>query len=177
MIEPPCQHCVNPVTDRGALADQGRSACGESSVVFNGRCGHPDAGQVVAAQELRQDEGVDLVGLDVGLGDRFGLHRIGDDDLGDPRLDQPDERPGVAGDLDGELVGGKEMLGGKASDGLGSNLEAAGVQRLSIVAEDMKRGGRFMKIDADVPGLTACRNAERPRLAWPWSWFSFWVQI
>ena len=144
---------MNPVTDCGALTDKRRSACGESSVIFNGRCGHPNAGQIIAAQELCQDEGVDLVGLDVGLGDRLGFDRVGDDDLGDARPDQPDERPGVTGDLDGEVISGEEVLGGEAFDRLGGNLEAAGLQRLSIMAENVKRGSRFMKIDADVPGL------------------------
>ncbi len=52
--EPSCEHGTNPVAQGGALMDECRAPRGERSVVFNGRCGHPDAGQVVAAQELRK---------------------------------------------------------------------------------------------------------------------------
>jgi hypothetical protein len=38
--------------------------------------GQPDAGQVVRRQQLREHLGVDLVSLDLGLGDRAGLLRV-----------------------------------------------------------------------------------------------------
>ena len=47
-----------------------RSACGESSSPSTAGAG-TNAGQIIEAQELCQDEGVDLVGPDVGLGDRL----------------------------------------------------------------------------------------------------------
>src|ERR1700735_5586859 len=52
----------------------------QAAELLGGLVGLPDRGQVVAAQELGEDLGVDLVGLDLGLGDGASLERVADDD-------------------------------------------------------------------------------------------------
>ena len=117
--QPACQHRVDSVANGRALIDQGRAAGGEGTFVLDVRRGHPDARKVIAAQELGQDQRIDLVGFDIGLGDGLGLHGVGDDDVGDVGLDESDEGPGVAGDFDGEAVGGQEVNGGELADRVG----------------------------------------------------------
>ena len=50
--------------------------------------GDPHRRQIVRRQQLREDRGVDLVGLDLRLRDRPRLHRVGHHHPRDPRLDQ-----------------------------------------------------------------------------------------
>jgi hypothetical protein len=73
--------------------------------------GQPHRGQVVGRQQPRQHRRVDLVGLDLGLGDRPGLLRVGDHHPADLALQQPRDRIGVAGRLQGHLVGGAQAVG------------------------------------------------------------------
>src|SRR5262249_5470420 len=92
----------------------------------------------------------------------------GDNHRGDVGPHQADERPGVVGDLDSQAVGGKELLGGEAFDLLVSDVELPRKQRLSIRAEDVKRGAAFVKIDADESRLVAGASGAghgRPPLA------------
>ena len=71
----------------------------------------PHRREIVRRQQLRQDLGVDLVGLDLRLGDRPRLLRIGHDHPRDMRLDQPDDRVRVARRLDRDLVLRAEAVG------------------------------------------------------------------
>ena len=64
----------------------------------------PDAGQVTGRQELRQDAGIDLVRLHLGLGDRPRAQRVRDHDPRDVLLEQPRDRKRVPGRLDRDLV-------------------------------------------------------------------------
>lgn len=70
----------------------------------------PDARQVVAAQKLRQDLGVDLVRLDLRLGDRLGPERIPDDEAGDVRPQDGDDRPRIRRGLERNMIGRLENL-------------------------------------------------------------------
>jgi hypothetical protein len=66
--------------------------------------GHPDRRDEVGGEQLGQRPGVDLVGLDLGVGDGFGPQGIGDHDR--PRVDakQVGDGPGVGGGLEHDLV-------------------------------------------------------------------------
>jgi hypothetical protein len=75
-----------------------------------GIVGQPHRGQVVGRQQPRQDRRVDLVGLDLGLGDRPGLLRVGHHHSADMALQQPRDRMGVAGRLQGHLIGGAQAV-------------------------------------------------------------------
>ena len=63
-----------------ALADDVRAPRDLPPARLRGLVGDPHRGQVVAGQQLREDRRVDLVGLDLGLGDRPGLLRVADHD-------------------------------------------------------------------------------------------------
>jgi hypothetical protein len=54
--------------------------------------GDPHRGQIVGGQQLREDLRIELVGLDLRLGDRARLLRVRDHHARDPALQQPDDR-------------------------------------------------------------------------------------
>lgn len=64
----------------------------------------PDLRQETAGLQLRQNAGVDLVGLNPCMRDRLHLHRIGDDHPADMGRQHPDHRHRVARRLDDHLV-------------------------------------------------------------------------
>jgi len=66
------EHGVQAVLDRRAIGDEGGSAAGKSVEALRGGIGFPDARQEVAAQELGEDQGIHLVGFDLGFGNGFG---------------------------------------------------------------------------------------------------------
>ena len=74
--------CSSPVV---LLADRFKEGCGGSGEKrrqqLPGRIiGHGHFGDEVAAQQLRQDMRIDLVGFDACVGDGFDLQGVGDDD-------------------------------------------------------------------------------------------------
>jgi hypothetical protein len=103
--QPLRQHRVHAVLDGHAVADQAGPPAGPAAQLLRGCVGLPHARQKVAAQQLGQHVGIDLVGLDLGLGDGFGLHWIADHDLGHARPQRLDHRPGVGGRLQNDPVG------------------------------------------------------------------------
>ena len=76
--------------------------------------GQPDLGQEAGRMQRRQDTGVDLVGLDVGVGDRLHLQRIGHDHAGHVGAEHAHHRHRVAGRLEHDLV----VLGQAAAEAL-----------------------------------------------------------
>jgi hypothetical protein len=66
--------------------------------------GDPHRRQIVRGQKFGQHGGVDLVGLDLRLSDRPGLHRIGHDHPRHVRFDHADDRMRVARRLDRDLI-------------------------------------------------------------------------
>ena len=79
-----------------------RATCRRSACVC--LVGHPHRRQIVGREQLREDRRVDLVGLDLRLGDRAGLHRVRDHHPRDPRADQLHDRVRVARRLDRDLI-------------------------------------------------------------------------
>jgi len=71
----------------------------------------PHTRQIVGGQKLREDPGVDLVGLDLRLRDRPGLHRVGHHHTSHSRLDHPHDRVRVARRLDRDLILRAEAVG------------------------------------------------------------------
>jgi hypothetical protein len=111
--QPHGEHAVDAVAHHRPLADQGRAAAGQFAEPAGLLVGLPDLRQEVAAEELGQDVGVDLVGLDLGLGDGFGSHGVGDQHLGHVRPQGVGHGPAVGGGLQGYVVSGPQDLGGK----------------------------------------------------------------
>ena len=67
---------MNAVAELGPLAGQGAAAAAELAQQAGGLVGLPHPRQEVATQELRQHAGVNLVGLDLGLGNGLGGQRV-----------------------------------------------------------------------------------------------------
>ena len=83
-----------------ALTDDMRAARDLAAQGVRRVVGQPHRRQVVGGQQLREHGGVDLVGLDLRLGDRAGLLRIGDHHPRDPPLQQLGDRVRVTRRLD-----------------------------------------------------------------------------
>jgi hypothetical protein len=94
----------------------------------------PDRGQVVGRQQPRQHCRVDLVGLDLGLGDRPRLLRVGDHHPTRVALQQPRDRIGVAGRLQGHLVADTEA-GGEGPQRLWGGLDPAGLPDHAVLPD------------------------------------------
>ena len=73
--------------------------------------GNPDLREEARGMKLRQDCGVDLVGLDPGIGDRPNQPRIGDRNTLYVRSDQAFDRSAVARGFDDDLVFEAERSG------------------------------------------------------------------
>ena len=77
---------------------------------LGGLVGDPHRRQIVRREQLREDRRVDLVGLDLRLGDRPRLLRVRDHHPRDARRDQPHDRVRVARRLDRDLILGPEAV-------------------------------------------------------------------
>jgi hypothetical protein len=73
--------------------------------------GQPHRRQVVGRQQLREHLGVDRVGLDLGLGDRARLRRVGHDHARHASLEQARDRVRVARRLQRDLIAGHQAVG------------------------------------------------------------------
>jgi hypothetical protein len=76
-----------------------------------GLIGQPHRRQEPGRQQLRQYCRVDLVSLDLGLGDRPSLLRVGDHHPAHMLFQQPRDRIGVAGRLQGHLITQAQAVG------------------------------------------------------------------
>ncbi len=71
----------------------------------------PDARDQIDGQQLGQGAGVEAVVFDLGVADRADLHRVGDHDLGDVRLEDLGDRQRVAGGLHHDPIIGSQAAG------------------------------------------------------------------
>jgi hypothetical protein len=67
--------------------------------------GHPHLRQEAAGVQLCQDGGVNLVGFDTSFGDEPHRHRVGNDDLGNVRLERRYDGSRVARGLQNNFIG------------------------------------------------------------------------
>jgi len=99
--------------------------------------GHPNTGQEVGPQQLGQHPGVDLVGLDLGLGNGLRLHRIGDDHFGHEWPQDVDHGPGVGAGLQRHMVGFAKVSPRERGQGVAIEVvETAAEDYLTGVVED-----------------------------------------
>jgi len=77
---------LDPVLQPRHLRDELGSLGDDAPLQFNFFGGHPHLGEEPSGVQSRQGRSVDLVGLDLGPGDRAHLQRIGDDDTMHERL-------------------------------------------------------------------------------------------
>jgi hypothetical protein len=102
---------LHPILQAGPLTHDMRAASHLTTQRLCGLVGDPHRRQIVRGQQLRQHLGVNLVGLDLRLGDRAGLLRIGHHHPRHMRLEQPDDRLRVARRLDRDLILRPEAVG------------------------------------------------------------------
>ena len=105
------QNRLDPVLETGHLRDKLRSFSHDATTRLSLFVRHPHFGQKSARMELRQHRRVDLIGLDLCPGDGPNQDRIGDDDPAYERQEHPNDRAGVAGRLDDNLVIELELPG------------------------------------------------------------------
>jgi hypothetical protein len=148
--QPPGQQALEVVLGPRPLGHQGGAVSEQAAEPLGAVVGLPDRGQVVATEELGEDLGVDLVGLDLGLGDGVGLERIADDDLGDEGAEDVDDGPGVGGGLQGEVVALAELGPGERLQLLSQAAGAAAVGDLALVIEGTDFDELLVEIEADV---------------------------
>jgi hypothetical protein len=67
---------LHPVLQPGALLDDVRPPGYLTAQGLRALIGHPHRGQIIGRQQLRQHLSIDLVGLDLRLGDRPSLQRV-----------------------------------------------------------------------------------------------------
>ena len=99
---------VDLVFQLGAPADKHVAEVDSAAPVARLGVGPPDLGQIVAAQQVGQNAGIDLVGFHLGVGDGSGLQGIADHHAAGVAFEQIDQGPGEAGGLEGDGVGGPQ---------------------------------------------------------------------
>jgi hypothetical protein len=104
------QDRVDPVLQPRALSDDVRAASDLASQRVSLIVGQPHRRQEARRQQLREHLRVDLVGLDLRLGDRARLGRVRDNHLGHVTLQQPGDRVRVARRLQRDLVTRRQAL-------------------------------------------------------------------
>ena len=102
------EHGVDLVAQGGPLAHQplavGKAAAQRAGLLV----WHPDLGQEVSGAELGEHLRVDLVGLDLGLRDRLGLHRVRDRHPPGVLRQDVEDGPGHRRRLEHDVVRGAE---------------------------------------------------------------------
>ena len=98
------QNRLHLVLQAGALTHDVRAPSDLTPQRVRRLISNPHARQIVGGQQLREDRRVDLVGLDLRLSDRPGLHRVRDHHPGDPRRDRAHQCVRVARRLDRDLI-------------------------------------------------------------------------
>jgi len=128
------QDRLHLVLQPGPLPHDVRAAGDPATQREGGIVGQPHRGQVVGRQQPRQHRCIDLVGLDLGLGDRPGLLRVGDHHPTHLALQQPRDRIGVAGRLQGHLVGDAEAVS-EAPQRLRRQLDPSGLPDHAVLPD------------------------------------------
>jgi hypothetical protein len=98
------QDRMDLVLHPGAMSDDLIAPRHQAAPALGLGIGQPHLGQEAGRVQRRQDAGVDLVGLDVGVGDRLHLQRIGHDDAGHVGAQHAHHRHRIAGGLEYHLV-------------------------------------------------------------------------
>ena len=127
---------MDTVLDPGTVTDERGPMTGHLAQQPGLRVRDPDLGEVVDTEQLRQHEGIDLVGLDLGLGDGLGAQRIGDDDLADEGLQDLDDGPGIGGRLECQLVLGRKETFGEVQQLVPGTVEPVAMDQFAVLVDD-----------------------------------------
>ena len=113
--EPLVKEAVDAILDARAVVHEHGTFGGALAHAAGFIRRNPDAGEEVGTEEWGENEGVDFVGFDFGLGDGFGAHGVADDDFFDEGLEECGDGPGVGGGFQSDAVLGSEVLTGEGS--------------------------------------------------------------
>ena len=140
---------VHPVAQQRPAAHEARPE-GDPAAELAGRwIGLPDLRDVVRGEQLGERPGVDLVGLDLGLGDGPGPERVGHHDPARVGRQDVGDRPGVPRRLEDHLVVGPE---GRRER----------LQRVAPDLEPAERAGPARLVDErDLAGMAAEVETDR----------------
>ena len=139
---------VGAVFDASAVADEHGALRGEIAHAAGLVVGDPDGGKEIGAEELGEDERIDLIGFDFGLRDGLGTERVGDDDVGAEGLEKSGDGPGVGGGFDGD--GAVEFEGvddGEVGDGVARGGEASAVDYFALAVDNAGFDFFFMEVE------------------------------
>lgn len=132
-----------------AMPDQRSAPAGEFAETAGGFVGLPDLGQEVAAEQLGQYVGVDLVGLHLRLGDGLRGHRVGDHHAGHVRPEQVGHGPAVGRGLQGHMVARPEDLRSEQAEDMAVQGEPLAVDDIAGLVDDARLDNALVDIEAD----------------------------
>jgi hypothetical protein len=116
-----------------------------------GGVGLPDFGEITEPEQVRQYGRVDLVGLDLGLGDGFGGHGIRHGHSRHEWFERPHDSPAVGGGFHDHLVFRLQPVPADVIEGRGGHtLVAERVHLLSGSVDDVPDDQVFVEINADI---------------------------
>ncbi len=147
--KPHGQHAVDAVAHGRAMPDQRSAPAGEFAETAGGFVGLPDLGQEVAAEQLGQYVGVDLVGLHLRLGDGLRGHRVGDHHAGHVRPEQVGHGPAVGRGLQGHMVARPEDLRSEQAEDMAVQGEPLAVDDIAGLVDDARLDNALVDIEAD----------------------------
>jgi len=155
------QDRLDLVLQPGALAHEMRAASDLAAARLRVLVSDPHPGQVVGGQQLREDLRVDLVGLDLRLGDRPGLLRVAHHNAGDMALQQPHDRVRIASRLQRDLVGRRETAG-EQPQRLRCRVDPSGLADQPVLPDrDLREIA--MHIQSDAPSAHCAHLVSRGR--------------
>ena len=105
------QHRRDLVLDLRPALDQPAAARDDATDRPRLLVADPHRRDQIGGQEIGQDLGIDLVGLDLRMADRPHMPRMREHDLADMRLEDPRDRQRVTGRFEHDPVGRPETLG------------------------------------------------------------------
>ena len=158
----PGEDAVDAILEPRAVGHQGRPHARQVPQPLGDAVRLPDLGEEVAPQEVRQDLGVDLVGLHLRLGDGPGLQRIADDDRRDEGAQDVGDGPGAGRRLDGQLVGRLEVIPGEGLERLPLADDGVPGEDLPRPVEDADLERALVEVEADEShgGTSGCGAIE-----------------
>lgn len=138
---------VRAVFDACSVGNKHGAFCGEMAEALGVRWRNPDGRKEVDAEKLSENERVDFVGFDFGLGDGFGAEGIGDCDGGTERLEQSGDRPGVGGGFESDVAICEVVGDGEMGDGLAGCRKTITAEEFAVFVEDA--GFDFLLVEVE----------------------------
>ena len=145
--EPLVKEAVDAILDARAVVHEHGTFGGALAHAAGFIRRNPDAGEEVGTEELGENEGVDFVGFDFGLGDGFGAHGVADDDFFDEGLEECGDGPGVGGGFQSDAVLGSEVLTGEGFKDGADGEKALAMEDLAGIVDEHRLDFFFVDVE------------------------------